>query len=282
MVGSCGQKDSKTNETKDMESAILDSSGIRLAFENTIFSIPSPQQTSIILKSNNIELNRELPNDPANAERYFSTLKLALNIGIYGVDMGYLNMYRQTDEVSEYYSAIIKLANQLEIIDALDKDMLERVKNNTENNDSILNILVDSYSRIDTYLRENNRELAGLLILTGGWIESVYLATQKMIDDPKPDLIEHIEYQKYPLEKIIKLLSPYYNQNGDLTLLVDELTDLAYEFDCIDVEFSTDSIINDTLTNTTYINNELKIVHNNYNLNKLASLIVQIRTKIVQ
>ena len=54
----------------------------------------------------------------------------------------------------------------------MDKSTIKRIEHNIENRDSLM-VISSTYRKIDNYLKNNNRESTGALILAGGWIESL-------------------------------------------------------------------------------------------------------------
>ena len=67
----------------------------------TMFSIPSPIQTSMLLKKSGAPYSKAILNVPANVSKYSTAVKKALNLGIYGADLGYVILYQQTPNVKQ-------------------------------------------------------------------------------------------------------------------------------------------------------------------------------------
>ena len=64
------------------------------------------------------------------------------------------------------------------------------------------------------------------LIICGGWLEGVYLATQLAVLNPKNDAIkQRIAEQKYSIENLIKLLETYSSSEDliEITFTMKEL-----------------------------------------------------------
>ena len=281
MLTVSGCKDSSQKSDAELFNIEVDTSGVYLQYRSTIFALPSPHQISLKLKMNDIEFNNSLLNQPVNYSNYTTTFKKAMNLGVYGTDLGYLNIYDRREEALTHYLVIEKLAKDLELNDAIDNNTLKQIERNLGQNDSILRIISNTYKRIDTYLTLNNRDAIGILILTGGWIESNYISTQILLKNYSPDLIQQVSKQKYPLEKLIRLLAPYYEQSNDFQDMIDMLTDLAYEFDCIDILYTYREPEVYPDKKLTIIKSQTELNLNNYNLAKIASKIANIRSKIV-
>ncbi|MFT5749936.1 MAG: hypothetical protein ACI93S_001209 [Ancylomarina sp.] len=234
----------KTNdEVKLIEDLVASSvkaeqeSGNIFHFNNIMFSLPSPYQISLILHESGISYNKELLNPSSKASDYVTNFNRAINFGVYGVDLGYINIYQQTQDAASYFAVLKILSLDLGIYKVLNQKIVNRVEANLNNRDSLMVIVSETYRNIDKYLKNNKREETGALILAGGWIESIYVLTQEMKNNPHPDLMQRIAEQKRPLENLIKLLIPYSEDSESYKYLVENLIQLAYTFDEIVEEY---------------------------------------------
>jgi hypothetical protein len=233
VFSSCG--DGKDDE----EVELIDSNKTNLVNINgTLFSIPSPIQTAILLKQVNAPYNKALLNSPGKIASYSTEAKRALNLGAYGADLGYIILYQQTQEAIGYLSAVKKLSDDVGIAGAFDAKLLERFKQNMSNQDSLLVFTSEAFRSSDSYLKNNDRAKVSSLIIAGGWIESLYFTTEMFSGNvqDKTKLLERVGEQKTTLDNLIKLLTPYYQEEG-FTEFVDALIDLAGEFDKIEVKY---------------------------------------------
>jgi len=206
-------------------------------FNNILFSLPSPYQISLILHESGISYNKELLNSSGKVADYITNFSRAINFGVYGVDLGYINIYQQTQDAARYLAVLKILSLDIGIHKVLDQTTVNRIEDNIDNRDSLMVIVSDTYRNVDDFLKKNKREETGALILAGGWIESVYILTQEMKNNPHPDLMQRIAEQKRPLENLIKLLIPYSGESKNYSFLVENLIDLAYTFDEIVEEY---------------------------------------------
>lgn len=259
----------------------IDSSNSQIyKFDNTLFSIPSPYEISILMKNNNIEFNQNIINSVGNAQTYTDNFKKSLNLGVYGADLAYLNMNKQIPEAAKYFATIKITSEELQLSGAFDANTIRRIENNLGNEDSLLFILSKAYKNTDKYLKENNRQEIGVLVLTGGWIESVYFLAQVAQETQNKEIINRLGEQKYPLDNLIKILSPFYNISEQYSTLIESLIDLAYIFDGIDVEYVYEEPITDVKNKTTSINSESHLIMNAEHINLISEKVVKIRTDI--
>lgn len=237
-LGSCKQdkKATKTNLEKALE-VELDTTSKVIKFENSLFSLPSPYQLSILVKQIGTNYNSELLNPASNQKQYTSLFKKSINLGIYGADLAYLNIYQQSPSAITYFSVIKMLAEDLGLSAAFSPTIFKRIERNVDNKDSLLYIMSNTYRDVDLFLKENQRQREGALVLAGGFIEAMHILTKLAVETKSLELIQRIGENKQPIENLIKILSPYYNETDDIKKLVDDLIDLAYEFDAIEVTY---------------------------------------------
>ncbi|MFT4595541.1 MAG: hypothetical protein ACI9UR_002028 [Bacteroidia bacterium] len=170
-----------------------------------IKNMPSPIEMAILVKHAGGEYNPDLLNDLKNIDNYLTTGKKTLNMGIYSSDVGYTSLYKQTQETVFFLDNVRKLSDAIGLSDAFNKLMFERVQANIENRDSLLQILSSSYDMANRYLKENNRMNTSVLMMAGGWVESMYLAANLGDEGGRPENIIALRVleQEVVLGKII-------------------------------------------------------------------------------
>lgn len=286
ILASCSNESSQGEEDGDtIESQVLseiDSTAIQLyKFDNTLFSVPSPYQISILIKDLNIEYNPKVINPVSNAQIYNDNFKKALNLGVYGADLAYLNMNNQLNDLAKYFATIKILAEELQLSAAFERKTIERIEENLSNEDSLLHILSKVYRNTDRYLKENNRNNIGVLVLTGGWVESVYFLAQISELTQSDAIMTRLGEQKYPLENLIKILTPYYNDSDQYASLIESLVELAYIFDGIDIEYIYEKPETDSENKITTIKSSTQLLMNVEHINMISKKVNQIRTQVI-
>ncbi|MBL4625471.1 MAG: hypothetical protein JKY42_10075, partial [Flavobacteriales bacterium] len=179
-------------------------------------------------------------------------------------------------------SCIKKLADDLGISAAFEGETMMRLEASKDSKDSLQHIVAEAYAMANAYLKENSSSSASSLILTGGWIEGVHIATS-MADpeNPNEDLIELIADQRFSAENLISLLELNKDEEDIAAILVDlnELNDLYAQIDDVDGhEVSTTTSENGTMIlgggSSVTLDPEL--------LKKITAKVTEIRTKIVE
>ena len=198
--------------------------------EQIFYAIPSPMETVSLLKKAGAEYNKDILNDIENVDNYTSSAKMALNLGIYGSDLSYTSVFEQTQESMFYTSCAKKLSDNLNISGAFDEATMERMEQNLEDRDSLLSIISETYWIVDAYLKENDRDITSALLIVGGWVEGLYIATQVGTADPSEELNQRIAEQKLSLENLIGLVNTY-EQDEDLTRVLADLKKINASFE---------------------------------------------------
>lgn len=266
---------SDNNNEKAPEAGII-------KFNGRLFNLPSPVQASELVKATQSPFREDLPNPSTNYQNYTSSYKQALNLGVYGADLAYLNIYEKFNTAADYYEVVKKLTQELNIVNSFTKEVLNKIEKNKKNKDSLLYITSEAYRNADNYLMQNERNDISILVLAGGWIESMYILTQTSQNAESPEVINRIGQQKYALDNLIELMRPYYNaKSKDYDELLQDLSDLALIFDGVTehYEYKTPETLREE--KLTIINSENRIEINEYQLKNISESIAKIRQGII-
>src|SRR5258708_35265842 len=224
ILASCG-KSKKPDEQAFLNSLDSAKKGPSIDEEviNSILQqIPSPLEITVLLKQSGTKYNSAILNSPDNLSKYNSNYKKALNLGIYGTDLGYTNIYQQNQDGIKYLSAIKSLADGLNIGQFFDVETIGRLANNSNNMDSLLLITTQNFNTISHYLQTQSRANLSVLLLTGGWLEAMQITCQVAANNTKnKELRETIGAQKIILEQIVLLLTFYKGDENMASLLKD-------------------------------------------------------------
>ncbi len=203
-----------------------------------IQQVPSPLEISYLLKDAGSQYNNEMLNTPSNTSNYNSNFHKALNLGIYGTDLGYANIYEENQDAILYLNSIKGLANDLSIGQYFDFSTIARLATNSKNLDSLLLISTQNFNEINSYLQENQSSNLSVLILTGGWLEALHITCQ--VSEKNPDnekLIEKIGEQKITLDNI-KLMLEFYTKDPHIADLHKKILELEKAFSQIEIIYT--------------------------------------------
>ena len=272
------QRDPEINVEEISESEFSSGSGrVRMIFYN----MNLPSEMTRIFEKVGVNFSPEFLNASDNFSLYDTPDKLALNIGIYGVDLGYCRIFNQNVFTAKYFSAIQIMYEKLGIPDLFFQDVVDGLEKYYNDKDSLARFASVVYERADNYLRESNNESGAALVIAGGWIESVYLGCK--ISEKNPDNIdlrERIAGQKYSLNSLISLLSNY-QDNIAIAEYILMLKSLKVSFDKVNIYYQQENFDLDTINK--------KISSTNYTINlspevfrEIVKTISEIRMEITK
>lgn len=200
--------------------------------------IPSPLEISVLLKESGTKYDFSLLNTPDNLSKYNSNYKKAMNLGVYGTDLGYTNIFEQNQDGIKYLASIKSLADGLNIGQFFDIETIGRLATNSKNLDSLLLITTQNFNNINHYLQTQSRANLSVLFLIGGWVEAMQITCQVAAKDLKnKDLQETIGEQKIILEQIVLLLS-FYKADENMASLLTDMEALKAAFDKINITYT--------------------------------------------
>ncbi|HPW63680.1 MAG TPA: hypothetical protein PLJ13_15390, partial [Cyclobacteriaceae bacterium] len=206
--------------------------------------------------------------------------KAALNLGVYTTDIGYLSSYEKTQEAIDYLNSAKKLADNLGVIGTFDMDVLQRFEKNIANKDSLANILNSATRSSEKYLKDNSRNKLAALLLTGSFVEGLYISTGLIKSYPKdllPDdsrnlvltpLMRVILEQEKSVDELVGMLSGM-DQAEPIGTLLKDLTALQASYSDLNIEEQIK-------------NNKSALVLTDKNLIEITKIVEKIRGSIVE
>lgn len=238
LITSCSSSNQSDDEAlaEALASTELEDEVISGEVSDILHRIPSPLEISVLLKESGRKYDGAFLNSPDNLSRYNTNYKRALNLGIYGTDLGYTNIYTQSQDGIRYMSTIKNLANELNIGQFFEMETIGRLVSNSHNMDSLLLITTQNFNTINHYLQTQNRSHLSVLLLTGGWLEALHITCEVAKDNPgNEQLQETIGGQKIILENILHLLSFYKDSDSNMAALMRDMERLQKSFEKVTI-----------------------------------------------
>lgn len=244
------------------------------------YSLPSPLETAMILKRSGASYNSEILNPTENNSKYITNKSKALNLGIYSTDLSYASLYDQTQVTIKYMSVAKSLAEGLGVLNAIDDETITRLQDNINNREIILDIISETLLNTNSYLDEDNRTSIASIIMLGGWIEGLYIASNLVEpENLDQELVLRICDQKLTLETIINLLS-ISKDDSDVAELIADIESLKEVYESISIKTSgVTSVVNNSETNTSKIMSKNKLKVNQTEFDNIVLKIRELRTK---
>lgn len=253
------------------------------AMQKIIENISSPVEIAALIKKKGSSFNKALLASTDNVSNYNSLLQKAIALGIFGADLGYLNMYNKTGSVMENLSTIRELSNDLKIGQFFDFTTIKRMASSKNNLDSLMYISVHSFNEMDKYLRENKRGNLSALMVSGVWIEGLFMVTQVAKTNNDKQLAEKIGEQKIMLDNLMLILKNYSN-DPNFKVYVDEFEKLKAEFAFVKItyEMGEPEAVEKNGKLIIIQHEKSQVIMNDEILKKLIDITEQVRDKLIK
>ena len=282
-LASCGgdaNSDDSSAEIPKTEAKSDPSSANILKIGDKLFNLPSPLETAFLIEEVGGLFTEDLLNPDVDATNYTTKNAQAMNLGIYGADLGYSLIYNQSQNASHLLATCKKLGGEIGITPALYTSLMKRFEGNMEHRDSLLLMVAQLNSLSDEYLKENESEDVSALILYGGWVESLYFNTQLTHQLNNEKLRARVGEQKNSLENLIGLITQV-NAEGQLNDIVTDLEELKTIY--VKVEYSYEWVEPETISdkNLTIIKSRSSVIVSDEVLQEISDKISEIRNTII-
>lgn len=274
---SCGSSSSDGDGSSEFEQA---QESLKEEIEDVVYNIPSPSEIPYLLQATGAEFNQSLINDSKKATQYSTRNdEAALNLGVYAADIGYLSSYDKTQSAIEYMNASKGLADNLGVIGSFDMSILEKFENNISNKDSLAALLDQTIQKTSDYLKDDTRNRLAALMVTGSFVEGLYISTGLVKTYPKdllPDdtrnlvltpLMRVILEQEKSVDELLRMLQTV-DQNEPIPSIVQQLTSLQASYRALNIEEQ-------------IRNNNANMVLTDQHLAEITSIVEQLRSSIV-
>jgi hypothetical protein len=237
LLAGCGSSDDDALDKALVTDSTMSKSEISSDLINEVIkSIPSPVEMSSLIREVEPKYNVNFLSASSNVDKYTTNFQKAVNIGIYGTDLGYINMYNEKEDAISYLNSMTKLADGLKIGQFFDYHLIKRLATNSSDLDSLLYITTSNYDKMNSYLQDQNRGNLSLLMLTGGWIEALYIASSVAEKNNNPALYERVGEQKIVLDQL-RILLDFYKSDPKIAELNKNLDGLKTVYDSVQIVY---------------------------------------------
>jgi hypothetical protein len=273
------KEDVKMEAPKDTKAVYED---IKQA-EKIFNALPSPLESAMLIKSAGARFDESLLNPIGNVNTYVTNKAMALNLGIYTCDLSFASLYEQTQLIIDYMNAAKKMADGLGILKAIDQATIDKLEENINNSEVIMEIVSETFMNSNSYLEDNGQPAVAAMVLVGGWFEGLYISTQlvDMNDFNGNKLVGRIIDQKLSIGILLNLLQSS-KGNPAVDELMVQVNKLKVVFDKISITTSKVRPVYDKTTNTTMLKSEIKTDMTPEVFKELATTVAEIRNTFVK
>ncbi len=211
ILSSCGGDDNKDEIDNGIDSTKTENVETNNPVSETFFQVPSPGEMLTFIKmvcgKNN--KNTSFLNPPENQKNYTDAKSKALNFGIYSCDLSYCSIFEIGAEALKYFKSVKSMGDQIGVSSAIKPETMKRLEGNVGNSDSLAVITDDVYFSSFETLENGQQGTTLALVVAGGWIESLFIATNLAKYEANSPIIERLADQKYTLENLIEFLKKH-------------------------------------------------------------------------
>jgi hypothetical protein len=250
--------------------------------KNEIFyGILTPVEICTIFNRLGVPYSNATLNPTSNRDLYLSNSKASLNTGIYGVDFGYLKIFGIGQEMIDYMVTIRDLSNKLGIPDNFLTEPIKKMQADMAEPDTIMSLMNDAFNKMENHLRQGGRESTAGLMVLGGWVEAMYIATQLVYDPAKPDpeVVQKIAEQKYTLTTLLSFMKNYFD-DPVVVYYTKKLKFLKHYFDSFDIYFKKGDLEIDR-TKQVFRSSGSEMTVTVETLNKIRDYVAKLRKEMV-
>lgn len=260
LMAGCGSEKRKSGSDElslsdsEMDVGILEDIN---SAKQIFYSLPSPLETAMLIKNAGASYNEDLLNSVDKTSDYTTNKSMALNLGIYTTDLSFASLFDQTQTSIRYMNAAKRMADGLGILDAIDNNTIEMLEENINNRDRIMDIISETFMNSSSFLTENERPALASIVLVGGWVEGLYIASN-LVGDANINgnkLVERIIDQKLSFDIVMQLLEDN-KDNIDVAEILSDIGDLKATFDKIIITTTSIQAVPDEESNVTLLKSE--------------------------
>ena len=216
------QKDEESGKEQDAKEKIT-KSDIKEDVSEVVYPLPSNFEITETLNEIGASFIISLTNDIENVNKYVTEEKQALNLGIYSADLSYATTYNMKQYTMDYMDVSKQLVNELGITGAYSPEFIEKIKDNFDNKDQLVEMVTNSFYNTYKFMRQQGKEELSKMVVAGTWIEAMYITTHVSENTyHNKKIVDLIRDQEKTLKKLIDLLKPS-SDNASIRNLMDGL-----------------------------------------------------------
>lgn len=237
VLSSCGGGDKSEDIDHSMDSTKTETVENVSPVSETFFQVPSPGEMLTFIKmiggKNN--KNTSFLNPADNAKNYTDNKSKALNFGIYSCDLSYCSIFEIGTDALKYFKTVKQMGDQIGVSSAIKPEIMKRLESNVGNSDSLAVITDDVYFQSFETLDNGGQGTTLALMVAGGWIESLFIATNLSKYEANSPVVERLADQKYTLENLVEFLKKHEADAGVAAVKAD-FEGLLTEFNKIETK----------------------------------------------
>lgn len=173
------------------------------------YPVPNSYEVTNLIYKSGVVYQSRLTNGAEKAGEYITQRDKVLNLGVYATDLCYATTYMMKQKTMDYLEASKTLIDDLGISTTFNITYAERIEENINDRDSLIQVVTESFNDTWNYLVENQQDVLARLVVCGSWIEGIYLTSNAAANSIDNTIfLEALAKQKTSLNELIRLLEP--------------------------------------------------------------------------
>jgi hypothetical protein len=171
---------------------------------------PTPFEVTLLVEKAKAGFIFDLTNPVENLDKYMTEQAKALFLGVYGADLSYAAVYNRSEELNKLMECTGKLTDDLGMAGIYNEELVEKVKKNYANKESLVDIFTKVFDDTKSFLSKNKKDKVSVFIVTGSFVETMYIiASLNMTAKENQEITKIIYDQEANLDKLLNLLDSY-------------------------------------------------------------------------
>jgi len=204
----------------------------------SIIKIVSPVEISDMIRRQGIAYDNTILNKATNVPKYTTPYKQALNLGIFSTDLGYATINDKSSDALTYITQVKTIAKLLKVEQFINMSKIMQLAMNKSDMNKLLDETSSTFENISDHLEKQKKPERAALMLSGGWLETLYITCEVAKTKLSPELSDRIIGQKIVLAQILDVLKPH-TKDAEIKKLFGQLTELNKIFDAYKFEEAT-------------------------------------------
>lgn len=227
LIISCGGGDQQVQKVYDYERSDSLPPQYTTHLGNIRVSIEEVNSLNKLFRQNGYSYNNNILNSAGKASGYSNSKSQAVNLGIYGSDVNYALAFDQNQDVLNYVKAIAELAQKLGIEKAFDETLVKKL---TEGSDTVSDksmLLTRAYRHAQDQLHNEERAAIATMIVFGGWLEGIYIASNNLKSKPGNAEINQKIFENLDTFKDVLQMLKAFEKNKNCAEILSEANEIS-------------------------------------------------------
>ena len=228
------QSTDSTGKVASVEVEVFDAVKIKDQIVETIRQMPSEKEIATLLNEAGASYILDLTVPADQAEKLLTQSDQSFGLGLYSFDLIYSSVYNRGDKVAEITGVSEQLIDNLGLREELvsSKNYLGRIKNNTNNKDSLDYLVTQDLNHFHQQMSTGDQPDVYALSVIGSNVEALYILSQStLLAKNNAKMLEIMSNQTERVKGVFTLLElmsgdenikPYYEQFKPVVTIFEE------------------------------------------------------------